>query len=253
MDAQGVIHFLGPDGATGRSTAIPAPGASQRSTFAVSPDDTRIAVTVATYTATQSSTRLYVEDLNGGGHHLDLFSERGTRTLWAVGWHGTNNLVVAVVASCTAGGGPFCCGMLELHVVDPMTANRRFTIGGSTCIIAGPPSASGAVCEETSTFTKATVLTWTAATARTFSIQQPTPAYLSPDGTKVAVEPGPDTAIQGTSTSFLAMRACAWIDDSHLISGGDPQHPPRVGDMVDGTTIAVAASGDCGGRLPGGL
>ena len=110
MDAQGVIHFLGPDGATGRATAVPAPGPSQRSTFAVSPDDTRIAVTVATYTATQSSTRLYVEDLNGGGHHLDLFSERGTRTLWAVGWHGTNNLVVAVVASCTAGGGPFCCG-----------------------------------------------------------------------------------------------------------------------------------------------
>src|SRR2546429_204782 len=115
---------LAASGDSGRATTVPAGTASRRSMFAVSPDDQRIAVIVDDFNSTGASTKLYVEDLDGGGNHLDLFSQTGARTLWPVGWHGTNNLVVAVVASGTQGGGPFCCGPQELHVGDPQHQPR---------------------------------------------------------------------------------------------------------------------------------
>ncbi|HKW71594.1 MAG TPA: hypothetical protein VJQ08_02060 [Candidatus Dormibacteraeota bacterium] len=254
MDAQGVVRFLAPNGDSGRATTVPAGSATRRSMFAVSPDDQRIAVVVDDYTSSGATTKLYVEDLNGNGNHLDLFSETGARTLWPVGWHTANNLVLAVAPSCASTGGPFCCGIQELHVVDPATATRRFTIGSAvSCIVVGWPSRAGAICEDISTYTQATVLSWTALTQRTFKITQPTRALLSPNGRIVAIEPGPDTAFVDSSVALLAMQACAWIDDTHLMSGGDPQHPPKVADVTTGSMVTVAAQGDCGGRLPGGL
>lgn len=231
MDAQGAIHYLGPAGDTGNATSVPAPTSSRRSTFAVSPDDQRIAVVTATYTTTQAATKLYVEDLNGGGHRVDLFSETGSRSLWAVGWHGSNNLVVAVVPSCTQGGGPFCCGMQELHVVDPATATRRFTLGTwATCPIAGPPSPGGVMCINGPTFTSGKFLNWTAGTVRTVALNNPAALFVSPDGQTVALA-------DPTGTQFAV----------------GASHPPQVGDVRSGSTVAVAAAGDCSGRLPGGL
>ena len=251
MDAQGVVRFLAPNGDAGRATSVPI-GPARRSMFAVSPDDQRIAVIVDDFDATGAATRLYVEDLNGGGHHLDLFSETGAYTLWPTGWHGTGNLVLSKVPSCTQGGGPFCCGPQEFHVVDPATAVRRFTVGDPTCKLAGAPSPAGVVCE---TDVQASVLTWTGTSTRSFSIQGPTFAYLSPNGSLVAIVAlgGGDTVIQETSRTLAGMQACGWIDDNHVLSGGDAQHQPRVGDVTNGNAVAVAAQGDCAGRLPGGL
>jgi hypothetical protein len=249
MDAQGVVRYLAPNGDAGRATSVPI-GPARRSMFAVSPDDQRIAVIVDDFDATGAATRLYVEDLNGGGHHKDLFSETGAFTLWPTGWHGTDNLVLAKVPSCTQGGGPFCCGPQEFHVVDPATAVRRFTVGDSTCKLAGAPSPAGVVCE---TDVQASVITWTGTSTRSFSIQGPTFAYLSPNGSLVAIVPSSDTVIQETSRTVSGMQACGWIDDNHVLSGGDAQHQPRVGDVTNGNAVAVAAQGDCAGRLPGGL
>jgi hypothetical protein len=249
MDALGVVRYLAPNGDAGRATTVPI-GPSRRSMFAVSPDDQRIAVVVDDFTASGASTRLYVEDLNGGGHHADIFFESGAFTLWPTGWHGTNNLVVAKVPSCTQGGGPGSAGPQEFHVVDPATAFRRYTVGGTGCLIAGPPSPAGAVCESDA---QATVLTWTASTARSFSIQGFTPAYLSPGGSLTAIIVNGDTVIQESSKTFPGMQACGWIDDSHVFSGGDAQRQPRVGDITTANIVPIAAQGDCAGRLPGGL
>lgn len=49
------------------------------------------------------------------------------------------------------------------------------------------------------------------------------------------------------------MYACGWIDDTHVLAGGDAQHQPRVAEVINSTIVPVAAVGDCGGRLPGGL
>jgi len=254
MDAQGVVRFLGPGGDTGRATTVPAGTASRRSMFAVSPDDQRIAVIVDDFTAAGASTRLYVEDLTAGGNHVDLFSETGAFTLWPIGWHGANNLVVAKVASCTQGGGAFCCGPLELHVIDPATATRRFTLGNSSiCVIAGSPSPAGVVCENTSNFTSATVLNWTAGTVRTLALNGPSLAYVSPSGGMVAMVDNTGTSFTVGAASINGLFACAWIDDTHILSGGDSQHQPRVAEITAGAMAPVAAQGDCGGRIPGGL
>jgi hypothetical protein len=251
MDGQGTVYYLSPSGETGKATSVPAGTASRRAMFAVSPDDQRIAVIVNDYNSGGASTRLYVEDLNGGGNHLDIFSQSGHRTLWPIGWHGTTSLVLAVVPSCTQGGGPFCCGIQELHVVDPATAVRRFTLGGVTsCTIVGAASPAGDICWDGN---QSKILDWTAGTVRTYSQPGPAIQLLSPNGSKAALIDNNGTSIQGTSMSMAGLFACGWIDDTHLLAGGDSQHQPRVADLGTKTEIPVAAQGDCGGRLPGGL
>lgn len=248
-DEQGVVRYLDPQGGTGRATTVPT-GTSRRSMFTVSPDDQRIAVVVGDYTTSGVSLRLYVEDLNGGTNHVDIFSSTGVFGLWPIGWHG-QSLVLAKVTACTQGGGPFCCGMLELHVVDPATAVRRFTIGGAQCVIVGTPSPAGAVCEDRN-FAQATVLDWTAVTTRAFPVPGPTPAFLSPDGHAVALVGTSKTTFDSPGQP-LSMGACGWIDSAHVIAGGDLQSQPRIGNVTTGAIIPVAAQGACAGRLPGGL
>lgn len=257
VDAQGVVHFLAPTGETGRATTVPAGSSSRRSMFAVSPDDQRIAVVVDDFNSNGASTKLYVEDLNGGGNRVDPYSQSGANTLWPVGWHGTNNLVVAKVPACVQGGSTFAVAIpYELHVVDPTTAVRRFTIGGgSDCTITGPPSQAGAVCENLNPQQwKGTVLSWTASPIRTFATGGAYGAYISPQGKTVAL-----VTVASDSTTFddghppLAFRTCGWIDDTHLLSSGDAQRQPRVVDVTNSATVVVAAEGFCAGRLPGGL
>jgi hypothetical protein len=251
MDGQGNVYYLSPTGDTGKATSVPAGTASRRAMFAVSPDDQRIAVIVNDYTSGGASTRLYVEDLNGGGNHLDIYSQSGAKTLWPIGWHGTTNLVVAVVPSCTQGGGPFCCGIQELHVVDPATASRRFTIGSvDTCPIVGSASPAGDICWDGK---QSRVVNWTAGTVRTYAQPGPALQYLSPNGSQVAVVDNTGTSMQGTNVALAGLFACAWIDETHILAGGDSQHQPRVADLASKNQVPVAAQGDCAGRLPGGL
>jgi hypothetical protein len=254
MDRTGAVRYLSPNGVTGQATTVPAGTATRRSMFAVSPDDQRIAVVVGDFTTSGASTRLYVEDLNGGANHVDLFSQSGAYTLWPVGWHGVNNLVVAKVPSCTQGGGPFSAGPQELHVIDPATATRRFTLGSSgSCVIAGSPSPAGVVCESTPNFNQGTVLNWTAGTVRTLALNGPAFAYLNPSGGMVAMVDNNGTEFTIGAAAISGMFACSWIDDTHILAGGDTQHQPRVADVISGKVVPVAAQGDCGGRLPGGL
>ena len=251
MDAQGVIRFMTVQGETGRATTVPV-GGGRRSMFAVSPDDQRIAVVVSDFTASGVSLRLYVEDLNGATNHLEIYSSTGAFGLWPIGWHGVDNLVVAKVPSCAQGGGPFCCGPLELHVVDPATAFRRYTLGGPDCVVAGAPSPAGVACEVTAGYTTLRKLGWTAGVLGTFAINGAAPAYISPDGQVVALVAGTTTKFQG-ATRTLSMQACGWIDSTHVISGGDVQQQPRIGNVTTGAVVPVAVQGTCAGRLPGGL
>ena len=249
MDAQGVVRFLTVQGESGRATTVPV-GGGRRSMFAVSPDDQRIAVIVDDFTSSGVALRLYVEDLNGGTNHLDIFSSSGAFGLWPIGWHGTDNLVVAKVPACTQGGGPFSASPLELHVVDPATAIRHFTLGGPTCVVAGAASPAGVVCEDGS-FTRLAVVNWTGSIVRTFPINNPASAYLSPDGASVAVvRNGVTDVLVGTSQNF---QACGWIDSIHMIGGSTGQQKAQVWDFTKPSLIPVAAQGTCAGRIPGGL
>jgi hypothetical protein len=250
MDALGVVRFLAPNGDMGQAVTLPI-GPGRRSMFAVSPDDSLMAVSVADFSATGATTRLYLYQLQPGVAQSQTFGQTGAFTLWPTGWHGMTNLVLAKVPSCVSGSGPFCCGPQEFHIVDPKTAVRRYTVGGPTCVLAGPPSPAGAVCESNA-YDVAAVFDWTAAQTSGFPIGGPTPAYISPNGQYVAAISGPTTSIYKTNTTF-GFQVCGWIDDTHVLSGGDVQQQPRVGDMTTGNIVPVAAQGDCGGRIPGGL
>jgi len=251
MDSQGYVYFLAPNGQTGLATRVPS-GGQIRSIFAVSPDDRRIAVVENTYSASGAATVLYVEDLNGGTNHVQIFSEIGGSSLWPLGWHGAGNLILAKVPSCTQGGGPFSYGPQELHVVDPATARRLVTIGGPDCIVASAPTPAGALCESAAIDFK--VYDWNGNLIK----QEPSglitqvPVYLSPNGQHVAVTDGTTTHLQ-YETGTIGMAVCGWIDDTHILDGGESQHQPRVGTIGSGNIVPVAAQGVCGGRVPGGL
>ena len=253
MDSLGVVRYLSPNGDAGQTITLPI-GPARRSLFAVSPDDALMAVVVIDFVAGGATTSLYMYQLQPGGSQVLLFRQSGSYILWPTGWHGTTSLVLAKVPSCTQGGGPLCCGPQEFHVVDPKTAFRRFTVGGSSCVIAGPPSPAGAVCEDTTAYAQANVLDWTGATVRSYPVSGPTSAYLAPDGSALAVPAlaAPTTSLLPTNAT-VNLSACAWIDDTHLLSGGDTQHQPSVGDITTGQVVPVAALGDCAGRIPGGL
>ncbi|HEV2028756.1 MAG TPA: hypothetical protein VGS16_09525 [Candidatus Dormibacteraeota bacterium] len=250
MDALGAVRFLAPNGDMGQTVTLPI-GPGRRSMFAVSPDDSLMAVVVVDFTATGATTKLYLYQLQPGGAQLQTFAQTGAFTLRPTGWRGSTGLVLAKVPACVPGSGPFCCGPQEFHIVDPKTAVRRFTIGGPTCVIAGPPSPAGAVCENNA-YDVATVLDWTAAQTNGFPIGGPTLAYISPTGQSVAVISGATTSIYKTNTTF-GFQACGWIDDTHILAGGDAQQQPRVADLTSSNVVPVAAQGDCGGRIPGGL
>jgi hypothetical protein len=240
MDAAGVIRYLSPNGDTGRATTVVL-GPSRYSMFSVSPDDTRIAVVVGDYTPGTVALRLYVEDLNGGANHLDIFSSTGAYGLWPVGWHG-GSLVVAKVHACTSGGGPFCCSMLELHVVDPTTAARQYALGGPQCVLVGSPSPAGAICEDAA-YSRASVLDWTGAVSRSFPIQGPTPAMLAPDGSRAALNVDAHTTAFDPASTSLSLYACGWIDSTHVIAGGAQ---PQIGEVTTGKTVSVQApDGGC--------
>ncbi len=253
MDALGVVRYLAPDGDAGQVITLPI-GPARRSLFAVSPDDALMAVVVIDFVAGGANTSLYMYQLQPGGAQLLLFRQTGSYILWPTGWHGTTNLVLAKVPSCTQGGGPLCCGPQEFHVVDPKTAVRRFTVGGAACVISGPPSPAGAVCEDTTAYAQANVLDWTGATVHSYPVTGPTPAYLS-----ARREPA-GGSLEYRAHDFVDPDECGpqpervRLDRQHARSlGGDAQHQPSVGDVTDGQIVPVAALGDCAGRIPGGL
>jgi hypothetical protein len=253
MDASGSVRTLSPGGTASSVVVIrlPTPTTVRRSIFAVSPDGTRMAVSIVAFGVGGASTTVLLDDLAVGPSQNPIFTQTGPDTLWPIGWHG-GNVVLAKVPACTQGGGPTCCGPQELHLVVPSTAVRLFTIGGPTCVVPGSPSPAGVICEN-SAFTTATVLDWNGAAARTIAIPGPVGAELSPGGERVALVDSSGTTFAGLNLTLRGLLACGWIDEAHVLAGGDAQSQPRVGELPSGIQVPVAAQGDCAGRIPGGL
>src|SRR5216684_1522990 len=252
LDGDSSVMFLRPDGTSGAATTISV-DSNSAAVFAVSPDDSRIAVAVITYPY-PVKTRLYVEDLSGGGHHVDLFSS-GTVFEWPVGWH-EGHLVVAVglnVAPQNAWDG-FIYGNRGYHVADASTGTRLTTIcdgyGASN-----PPVPAGTVCTSTS---GSVVSDWSGAT-------RPAPAddgcgggALSPDGSMIAdcqgsprvvtlvVRDGTRIATQYSGTPM------GWIDSTHVVLKADNSDLSIV-DARAFTSTPSQAQGFFGGTIPGAL
>ena len=266
MEARGSVRSLSPDGtvsdvlftvAIGTTATLPASVPPRWSFFSVSPDGTEVAAATVEYDSRgMATTRLFVDHLiphaneQVGTSSTLRFQETDSTTLWPVGWH-SGRLILAKVPACPGAVGPAYWAS-ELHVVDPATAVRKVTIGGPDCVIAGPPTQGGVLCE-----TRAIdfiVEGWDGSR----QVQEPSgltaqgPAYLSPNGKLIAVPDATSTRIPYQSIKPLSMSACGWIDDSHLL-GSAGTAPAQIGNLSDGTVTTLTVAGTCVGRIPGGL
>jgi hypothetical protein len=252
LDGDSSVMFLRPDGSTGAATTISV-DSNSAAVFAVSPDDSRIAVAVITYPY-PAKTRLYVEDLTGGGHHIDLFSS-GSVLEWPVGWH-QGHLVIAVginAAPQNAWDG-FVYAFSGYHVADASTGTRVATICDGYDA-SNPPVPAGTVCSNSSS---SIVSDWSGAT-------RPAPAdvgcaggALSPDGSMIADcqgNPRVVTFVVGDGTRIATQYSgtpLGWIDSTHVVLKADNSDLSIV-DARAFTTTPVQAQGFFGGTIPGAL
>jgi hypothetical protein len=252
LDGDSSVMFLKPDGTTGVATTISV-DAKSAAVFSVSPDDSRIAVAVITYPY-PATTRIYVEDLTGGGHHVDLFSSTSVLE-WPVGWH-QGHLVIAVglnVAPQNAYDG-FIYGFSGYHVADASTGTRIATICNGY-IASVPPVPAGTVCAK---YPDYLVSDWSGTTRPAPPDQGCGGGALSPDGSMIADcqgSPAVVTLVVQGGTQIATQFSGApvgWIDSTHVVlsaANGDLS-------MVDTrafTKIPIQAQGFFGGTIPGAL
>lgn len=260
------VRFIALDGSTGTATRI-ALGSYEQAAFAVSPDDTRIAVAVFRYSPPPVSTpsasptykgmRLYVEDLQGGGHHVDIFSS-ATVAEFPIGWT-SGRLVMAV-------GNPFCCfarilnpyGATSYNVVDPATGMRLGTLCTNGSGPIGPLEPAGAMCLEGSAAPE--FQRWDGGPfAAPGPISDPTQylAGLSPDGTRVAVGGNPITiwGPSGSSDSFAAASGYVfgWLDDQHIVFRRPDANGLWVLDINTRASLSISAVGSFMGTVPAAI
>lgn len=266
LDGDSDVHYLRPDGATGVATHI-AVGEHQVAVFAVSPDDRRIAVSVLDYTRYPVSTRLFVEDLNGGGNHLELFSSP-TVLEWPAGWH-NGSLVMAIgINAPPQNAFEGFEGGRGYHIANAQTGDRiRSLCDGSDSSSVSP---AGAICSK---YPSASVVTWDGASRQVpmegmCAILGP----LSPVGVmasrNIRLPNGGCTAgdsifligadgVQDQSRALAPHAAPeGWIDSTHLVVTADnpPNSSPRsVLDITTGVVSAIQAPGFFAAALPGGL
>jgi len=150
LDGDSSLKFLQPDGKTGSVKTLPV-DASSAAVFAVSPDDTRIAVAIITYPY-PAKTRIYVEDLNGTTNHVELFSSTSVLE-WPVGWQG-GHLVIGVGFNSAPQNywEGFEYTAAGYHVADASTGVRIATVCANG-VTAGPPVLAGTSCHTSSSYT----------------------------------------------------------------------------------------------------
>ena len=266
-DGDTAVKWLGTSSGTDVTT-VPG-GPTTVSSFAVSPDDNRIAVVVADLSDPSTiSERMYVEDLRGGGHHVDLFSTRQpiktATAVWPMGWH-QGALVLAVVPACAYYW--WSVTPIEWRVVSASTAGELASIHADNCTLSLYPSPAGVACVSPAGL--ATRYDWT---GKMVGLAQPpiagyelTQASLSPNGSSILFAP-PDypstyslSEVQRLPSgpySDYGNQSCLWIDEEHVLVGNSvmefaPQTSSHV--LVPLKVIPLRMAALCDGRLPGGL
>jgi hypothetical protein len=273
LDGDSDVHFLRPDGTTGLATRITV-AAGHVAAFSVSPDDSRIAVAVLDYTRYPVGTRLYVEDLKGGGNHVELFS--GSNVMeWPAGWH-AGHLVLALGINLPPQNlfEGFARGH-GYHVADAQTGTRLFNLcAGMDSSV--PETPAGTVCVN---YPKASVVSWDGQTRVLPNATKPDSTSgvcglagpLSPAGvvaTNVVSVPqggcagGPAVFLvnaQNTIDPRVLVRDAepiGWLDAGHLVVDIAPSASLGALSIVDVSTLAasrIQAPGFFAAAIPGGL
>jgi hypothetical protein len=225
LNAGSEVRYLAPDGTNGTVGRI-ALGVGEQAGFAVSPDDKRIAVSVFSYTwipqVAYKGMRLYVEDVDGGGNHVDIFSST-TVAEFPIGWT-TGRLILALTE-------PRCCRAITgnpydasaYHVVDPDTGSRLASLCDNSAGPEGPIEPIGTICYHPNA--APTYQRWDGSPFDAPAAVPNPSAFLnalSPDGTRVAVgQVGGQIWIWGPrgSADWLneAGYVFGWLDQEYIV------------------------------------
>lgn len=250
------VHYLQPDGGTGIATKI-AFGADDAALFAVSPDDIRIAVSVLNYAPGRTSylgMRLYVEDLQGGGHHVDIFSST-TAVEFPIGWV-NGRLIVAVSNWIGSHAGSFVnpYAATAYHIADATNGDRVASLCDNTIGPVGWIEPVGTMCSRPSG--GPSFLRWDgsafAAPAATPNSYQLWQVALSPDANHIALA-GDRVRIMGGVDDLLPVAAWnvfGWPDANHIVYQQPASLHLSVFDLQSRATVDVARGSTYLGTLP---
>jgi hypothetical protein len=204
-------------------------GPGVEAAFAVSPDDTHIAVATLNFARVPVHVHIFTADLSGGNRH-DIF-DSDTDYVWPVAWR--NGLIVLAHgygpyldnAAKAAPGQDNPYWAISYHVVDPTNANRKALVG-EACTVSGPLSPAGSACIQGGT------VDWTGANTNWSTYNWgsiSSAASLSPDGLLVAAAPPDDQTRltfyrhDGSVWYYVAGPGprdwAGWLDATHLVVG----------------------------------
>lgn len=146
LSGQDQLRYLGVDGSSGVALRLPNVRGRTEAVFAVSPDDSLIAMSVFDWSTRPLKETIVVENIDGT-HASDIFTSSSVYE-WPVAWH-SGALVIAV--GSVFGGGPNPYAAVSYHVADPKTGNRLATMGSTSCQAIGPLVQSGTLCNRVCT------------------------------------------------------------------------------------------------------
>ena len=220
LDGDTLVRYAAVDGSAGVAATVPG-GANAHATFAVSPNDARIAVSVIDYSTSPPRMRMYVEDLASGGNHIDLFDSSSVYE-WPVGWHG-GDLVVAVGRAFSLGDAPNPYQAVDGYLlVDPATGKRISTIGSASCQVTGWLSPAGTACVGSAGIG---AIDWSGKLTIFAERTGLSVGTLSPDGLQIAgccSGTGESVALINASGSTRPIRLAghyiAWADATRLLA-----------------------------------
>jgi hypothetical protein len=238
LDGDTDVRYLAPDGSTGLATRVP--GNSQAAAmFAVSPDDRRIAVAVFDYRSKPIVTRLYVEDLAGGGNRTDLPAPAGVYR-WPAGWH-SGNLVMGVSPSSNPSlylDTPLAAPLARLELLDPTSGRIIASLGTSACTpTLTLPTPAGIACTGTNSNGVGTI-DWSGKTT-IFSTDLYSSGSISPDGRYVLAE----TITFGILRLISSPSAGGGVVEVGGSAGSGNGGDPGVGGWLDASHVVVRRIG----------
>jgi hypothetical protein len=271
LDGDTDVRWVDSLGNLSPGVVLHVPGSAfVESGIAVTPDDSRVAVTTIGYTpnprftppasALPATLDLSEETFAPNSGHVTILTATATPAtattpfLWAVGWRGGYPVVAIGEAGTNA------------TFLDPYgTATGYYLVNASgnpframQCDPAGPLSPAGTAClGPFSTFS------WQGTTTPYPSSTPPLPvgAAISPNGQYVAYCCTSGDLMLWQLLYKLTSRPLGptpgptegWIDDGHVVTEGVPGQPAKVYDIATVTSITTQAVGQVVGRLPGAM
>lgn len=240
-----------------------AVGANMEAAFAVSPDDSQIAVSVLDFNRSPVHVLLYTDNLGGGNRHVIFESD--SNYVWPVAWH-AGLLVLAhaygpyeedISKAAPGRDNPYLA--ISYHVVDPATGDRVYLLGA--CTVSGPLSPAGSGCIQGGT------IDWQGNVSPPWSTSDwgsvSSAASLSPDGRWVAATSpnSPDRMAIWTRDGGVITWVdgagirdwVGWLDYQHVLTGSylNATFEPKVANAIkDEIDHPVIGYGFYAARLP---